>query len=143
MDHLFVALVIRWLHVGAMATILGGAVLVSWLAARTSRSTVVEVAVRYEQLFWAAIGVIVMTGVGNLGAFGLALPAPSTTWGNTFVLKITAVVVLIALSLPRSLVVARLAGGAGATIGTLRGLYVVTAAGLAVIAALAVWLAHG
>lgn len=126
-----------------MATILGGAVLLAWLAARGPRSTIVEVAVRYEQLFWAALGVIVMTGVGNLGAFGLALPAPSTNWGATFVLKITAVVLLVALSLPRSLVVARLAGGAHASAKTIRWLYGGTAGMLGAIAALAVWLAHG
>jgi len=143
MDHQSVALVIRWLHVAAMATVLGGAVLLSWLAVRGARTTMVEVAVRYEQLFWAALGVIVMTGVGNLGAFGLALPAPETTWGGTFVLKITAVVLLIALSLPRSLVVARLAGGAHASTTTMRWLYGGTAGMLGGIAALAVWLAHG
>ena len=143
MDHQSIALLIRWLHVAAMATILGGALLVAWLAARGTRQGLVEVAVRYEQLFWLALGVIVMTGVGNLGAFGLALPAPSTDWGGTFVAKITAVVLLIALSLPRSLVVARLAGGADASAKTLRWLYGGTAGGVAGIAALAVWLAHG
>jgi len=143
MDHQSVALVIRWLHVAAMATILGGAVLLSWLAVRGARTTIVEVAVRYEQLFWAALGIIVMTGVGNLGAFGLALPAPATNWGGTFIVKITAVVLLVALSLPRSLVVARMAGGADAHATTIRWLYGGTAGAVAVIAALAVWLAHG
>ena len=143
MDHQSLALLIRWFHVVAMATILGGALLVLWLAARGTSTTVIDVAVRYEQLFWAALGVIVMTGVGNLGAFGLALPAPSTNWGGTFIAKITAVVLLIALSLPRSLVVARLAGGAEAPTTTIRWLYSATAAGVAGIAALAVWLAHG
>lgn len=143
MDHQTLALLIRWLHVAAMATILGGAVLLTWLVARSPRPAIVEVAVRYEQLFWLALGVIVMTGVGNLGAFGLALPPPSTDWGGVFVAKMTAVVLLVALSLPRSLVVARLAGGAEASAKTMRWLYGGTAGGVAGIAALAVWLAHG
>jgi hypothetical protein len=126
-----------------MATILGGALLVAWLAAHGPRPAILEVAVRYEQLFWLALGVIVMTGVGNLGAFGLALPAPSTVWGGMFVAKITAVVLLVALSLPRSLVIARLAGGADAPAKTICWLYGATAGGVAAIAAFAVWLAHG
>lgn len=142
MDHQFLALAIRWLHVAGMAAILGGAVLVWWLTLRATRTTIAEVAVRYEQVFWAAFGVVVMTGVGNLGAFGPSLPAPSTDWGGTFVAKITFVAILAALSLPRSIVVARIADDAGASLSTLRGLYGATAVAVAVIAALAVWLAH-
>jgi hypothetical protein len=126
-----------------MAAIFGGAVLVVWLAARGPSATIVDVAVRYEQVFWAGLGVIVMTGVGNLGAFGLALPAPATTWGGTFALKILALVVLLAASVPRSLVITRLAGGANAPSRTLLWSYGGTVVILAVIAALAVWLAHG
>jgi hypothetical protein len=143
MDHQLVALVIRWLHVAAMAAILGGAVLVAWLAARGPNRVVIDVAVRYEQIFWAGLGVIVMTGVGNLGAFGLALPAPATTWGGTFTLKMLMVATLVALSLPRSLVVARAASAGREPGSALRWTYGVTVATLALIAALAIWLAHG
>ena len=126
-----------------MAAILGGAVLVVWLAARVPSGTVVDVAVRYEQVFWAGLGVIVMTGVGNLGAFGLALPAPSTTWGGNFIGKMLMVAILIAVSLPRSLVVARAASRRDARVAALRRFYGLTVAALAFIAAFAVWLAHG
>ena len=143
MDHHLVALVIRWIHVGAMATLLGGALLLAWLAARGPHGAIVDVAARYEQVFWAGLGVVVLTGVGNLGAFGLALPAPSTTWGGTFGLKMLSVVALVALSLPRSLIVARLQRGAGAPADPMRSLYTATAGLLAAIAAMAVWLAHG
>jgi hypothetical protein len=142
MDHHVAALAVRWLHVAAMSTILGGALLVWWLAVRGPSRAVVDVAVRYEQVFWAALGVIVMTGVGNLGAFGLALPAPATTWGGTFMAKITLVAVLVALSLPRSLAVARIGVGATST-ASLRWLYSATATAIALISALAIWLAHG
>ena len=142
-DHHVIALAIRWLHIVAMATMLGGAVLVSWLATNTTSGALVSVAVRYEQAFWVGIGVVVMTGVGNLGSFGLSLPPPITTWGDRFVLKITLVALLVAFSLPRSLVVARIASGARASTRALRWIYGATAGGIAAIAALAVWLAHG
>ena len=142
-DHHVIALAIRWLHIIAMATMLGGAVLVSWLATAATSNALLSVAVRYEQLFWVGIGVVVMTGVGNLGAFGLSLPPPITTWGGTFMAKITLVAVVVVLSLPRSLVVARIASGARASTRMLRWIYGATAGGIAAIAALAVWLAHG
>ena len=142
-DHHVIALAIRWLHIVAMATMLGGAALVSWLTTNTASGALVGVAVRYEQLFWLGIGVVVMTGVGNLGSFGLSLPPPITTWGDRFVLKITLVALLVAFSLPRSLVVARIASGAHASTVMLRWLYGATAGGIAAIAGLAVWLAHG
>jgi len=137
-----IALVIRWLHVAAMATILGGAVLVTFLAWRGPRALVVVAATHYEHVFWAGIGVVVMTGVGNLGAFGAGLPAPASHWGGTFVIKMLSVMALVAISLPRSLVIARLAAGAPATT-TLRDMYGLTSAAITAIAALAVWLAHG
>jgi hypothetical protein len=125
-----------------MAAIFGGALLVSWLTAGARPDHVLAIAVRYEQIFWAGIGVLVMTGVGNLGAFGLALPIPSTSWGETFVAKLWFVGVLVLLSLPRSLVVAR--GRADARdVRMLRRLYVITTVVIAAIAGLAVWLAHG
>ena len=142
-DHHVIALAIRWLHIVAMATMLGGAALVSWLTMSTASGALVNVAVRYEQMFWVGIGVVVMTGVGNLGAFGLSLPPPITTWGGTFITKLTLVAMLVVLSLPRSLVVARIASGARASTRLLRWIYGATAGGIAAIAGLAVWLAHG
>jgi hypothetical protein len=142
MDHHAIALAVRWLHVAAMATLLGGAILVAWLAARQPRA-VVDVALRYEQVFWAGIAFTAMTGVGNLGAFGLALPAPSTAWGAIFTWKMVAVAALVGVSLTRSLIVGRLERVAHEPATVLRWLYVSTAALLAAIAGIAVWLAHG
>jgi hypothetical protein len=143
MDHAALALAIRWLHVVAMAVALGGAALLAWLSWREPAARVVPLALRYEQLFWAAAGILVLSGVGNLGAFGVALPAPGTDWGRTFVTKLGLVALLAALSLPRSLAVLRLAGQAGARDGTLRLLYGGTLALLAVIVGLAERLAPG
>jgi len=140
LDHHTLAVAVRWLHVAAMAMTLGGALLVAWLAFREPAERVVAVALRYEQTFWLAAGVLVMTGVGNLAAFGTGLPQPGTGWGAVFTTKLLLVAVIIAGSLPRTLAVA-LPGIP--TAAALRTLYAGTALALAAIAGLAVMLAHG
>ena len=138
---------IRWLHVAAMATAFGGAVTVLALSTRPSTDSavaVVGVAIRYEWLFWAAAGVLAMTGIGNLAAFGAALVGPATDWGATLLLKLGSVLALVFLSLPRTLAIARMNASPGvAAVAPLRNLYAMTAGAFAVILALAVWLAHG
>jgi copper resistance protein D len=141
---------IRWLHVAAMATAFGGAITILALSTRPgvdSVNAVVSVALRYEWMFWVAAGVLAMTGIGNLAAFGAALLGPATDWGATLLLKLGSVLALIVLSLPRTLAVSRISATTGATasgsITTLRNLYGATAAAFAVILALAIWLAHG
>ena len=141
---------IRWLHVAAMASAFGGAVTVLALSTRAgvdAATTVVGVALRYEWLFWAAAGVLAMTGIGNLAAFGAALLGPTTNWGTTLLLKLGSVLALVVLSLPRTLAVARISATAGpmpaGVVGTLRNLYGATTGAFALILALAVWLAHG
>ena len=141
---------IRWVHVAAMATAFGGAVSVLALAIRPgslAAGAVVGVALRYEWIFWAAAGVLAMTGIGNLAAFGADLSGPSTPWGATLVLKLGSVLALVVFSLPRTLAVARLSGSTGAiatvVVTRLRNLYAATTGAFAVILGLAVWLAHG
>ena len=140
---------IRWVHVAAMATAFGGAVSVLALATRPgslAAGAVIGVALRYEWIFWAAAGVLAMTGIGNLAAFGADLSGPSTPWGATLVLKLGSVLALVILSLPRTLAVARMSEAAGTTASAvvrLRNLYGATTAAFAVILGLAVWLAHG
>jgi hypothetical protein len=140
---------IRWLHVAAMATAFGGSITVLALSTRPGVDTaiaVVAVAVRYEWLFWAAAGVLAMTGIGNLAAFGAALRGPPTDWGQTLMFKLGLVLVLVVVSLPRTLAVARMSAsvpiGSDAVVAV-RNLYGATTATFAVILALAVWLAHG
>jgi hypothetical protein len=141
---------IRWVHVAAMATAFGGAATVLALSTRPgvdSARAVMGVAVRYEWMFWASAGVLAMTGIGNLAAFGAALLGPATDWGTTLVLKLGAVLALVVLSLPRTFAVARLSASTGATAAStiiaLRNLYGATTGAFATILALAVWLAHG
>ena len=150
LDPNVVHVAIRWLHVAAMATAFGGAVTVLALSTRPaadSLSTVLAVAVRYEWIFWAAAGVLAMTGIGNLAAFGAALLGPATDWGATFMFKLGSVLALVVLSLPRTLAVARISASSGRTgqssVTTLRNLYGATTGAFALILALAIWLAHG
>ena len=134
-------LAIRWLHVAAMAVAFGGAFLVTWLSWR-ARDHVIETAVRYEQVFWAAAGVLVMTGIGNLGAFGVSLLEPSTSWGTTLIVKLWLVAVLILVSLPRSLAVVLLVSESRTRPVDLRPVYTVTTSMFATIVALAIVLAN-
>src|SRR5712691_4783490 len=129
-DPHVVHVAIRWLHVAAMATAFGGALTVLALSIRPSGGTataVLGVALRYEWMFWGAAGVLAMTGIGNLAAFGGALLGPATNWGTTLVLKLGSVLALVILSLPRTLAVARMGASSGAidvgSVVTLRNLY--------------------
>jgi putative copper export protein len=143
-------LAIRWLHVAAMATAFGGAIAVFALATRPNagtRAAVLSVALRFEWLFWGAAGVLAMTGIGNLAAFGAGLSGPATPWGATLAVKLWSVLALVILSLPRTLAVLRMGTSpdpiAPALVISLRNLYGATACAFAVILALAIWLAHG
>jgi uncharacterized membrane protein len=144
MDAHALSVVVRWLHVLAMAVALGGSALIA-LAIRSSRSDATELLVAYERAFWIAAGVLAMTGVGNAASFGIELPAPASAWGATFTLKLVSVVGLALFSLPRSIVVARLENGAhaDASRALLANLYRGTALWLVLTLALAVWLSHG
>jgi hypothetical protein len=129
-----------------MAAILGGALLVWWLGMRrpgANAGVVLDVAERYEWIFWAAIGLQVMTGVGNLGAFGDALPSPSSGWGMKLIVKLVAVLALAVLSVPRTLAVVAMASATRPRPRLLSALYGGTTAIVVGIAGLAVWLAHG
>jgi hypothetical protein len=129
-----------------MAAILGGALLVWWLGVRRDGANpgpVVEVAERYEWIFWAAVGVQVMTGLGNLGAFGEDLPPSASGWGTKLIVKLVAVLALAILSVPRTLAVVAMAGDKTRRPGLLSALYGGTTAMVVAIAGLAVWLAHG
>jgi len=148
LDPNVVHVAIRWLHVAAMATAFGGAVSVLALSTRpgaNSAGAIVGVAIRYEWIFWAAAGVLAMTGIGNLAAFGAALLGPATNWGVTLLLKLGSVLTLVVLSLPRTLAVARMSAGpiAPSVMIAVRNLYGATTGAFAAILALAVWLAHG
>ena len=163
-------LAVRWLHLLGAALALGGATLAWWLFRSTGLDTApvaenesgtvdaseaatasagvpaLAVAAGYERLFWAATGVLVMTGVGNLGSLAPYVPGTATPWGTAFVLKLALVLAVLALSLVRTLVVHRYRradelGRAGRR--RLRRSYGATALAFAALVALAEVLAHG
>lgn len=149
------SLVIRTVHVLAVALAVGGAVLV-WgfvrVGARSARpsngSQVLALARTYEWVFWGAFGLLVVTGVGNLGSFAPGVPAPGTRWGTVLLAKLVVILGLLVLSVPRTLAVCRhgngepnLAGPDG--LARLRQAYGATAVALVAVLALAMVLAHG
>ncbi|UPV74107.1 hypothetical protein M0R89_16400 [Halorussus limi] len=159
-------LAVRALHVLGMAFVLGGATLTWWLfrqvgdvaasesaggtATAGGTADALPVAAAYERGFWAAMGVLVMTGVGNLGSLAPFVPAAGTEWGTVFAAKLALVLAVLALSLVRTLAVARFrraerGAAAGSNLDT-RSLelgYGATALSLAVLVVLAEVLAHG
>jgi hypothetical protein len=142
------SLFVRWAHVAGMAAILGGALLVWLLTVRRSKGEdrgAVQVASRYEWIFWAAIGLQVMTGVGNLGAFGGTLPGAGSAWGTKLTAKLLAVAALAVVSVPRTLAVAAMAAEDAPRPGPglLSALYGGTTVYVAAVVGLAVWLTHG
>lgn len=95
---------IRTLHVLAVALLVGATAAV-WHRLRYESTGGLALAERYEWAFWAAVGLLVLTGVGNLGAIGV--PGPSTDWGRTLVAKLVLVLAVVCGSAVRTLVVVR------------------------------------
>lgn len=106
MDSHALSFVIRWVHVVSTTLLLGGAGLIALLAARGSVKqdgrAWLKFAEGYEGWFWLALGIQVLTGVGNLGAFGAALPTSDTAWGTRMMLKLGAVLIFVLFSLLRT-----------------------------------------
>ncbi|WP_204959885.1 hypothetical protein [Salinigranum salinum] len=144
------SLAVRWLHVLAATVAVGGSVL-TWVLLRIDLGSpgppdappaVVTVARTYEWLFWAAVGTLVMTGVGNLGAFAPTLPGGR--WRTTLDVKLGLFVVVLVASVVRLRLLARLPPSPDpATKWTLRRAYGATAVGLVALLTLAAVLAHG
>ncbi|WP_132061360.1 CopD family protein [Halorussus amylolyticus] len=141
-------LAIRTIHLLAMAVVLGGAV-ATWQFCRRSEvsaATALAVAAGYERAFWAAVGLLVVTGVGNLGSIAPHVPIAETEWGTVFVLKLLALVGFLAVSQVRTLAVHRLRLADSGSEGgrrMLRVSYGATAVWLAAIVVTAGVLAHG
>jgi uncharacterized membrane protein len=146
---------VRFIHVGAVSFLLGGAVLIALLflalknldydAAR--EAVMLDLLKVYEWAFWAAVAVVVITGVGNLARFGEGLPEPGSEWGGDLTLKLFLASIVLMVSLVRTFsAVLLLAGEARSQMlpvsGTLPGLYWLTAVLLSCVLAAAVALAH-
>jgi putative copper export protein len=103
------AFLVRSIHVGSVSFTLGGALLLLIVfaihrsAPKSSTEVLIKLMEAYEYGFWAAMGLVVATGVGNLAHFGDGLPGINTDWGQRFSLKLVLVGVLLALSAVRVL----------------------------------------
>jgi hypothetical protein len=132
------AFLVRSVHVGSVSFILGGAILLLIVftlhrsAPMSSTEVLLKLMEAYEYGFWAAMGLIVATGVGNVAHFGDGLPGLDFALAGVL-LALSAVRVLalhLVSSTPpghRASAVARLEGLYGATAVTAIG-----AAGLAI-----------
>ncbi|MFC6989993.1 hypothetical protein ACFQJD_17150 [Haloplanus sp. GCM10025708] len=136
--HLFV----RWLHVLGVAVAVGGAAL-TWAVGRRSAPGEASLAVAtvYEFAFWAALGTLVMTGVGNLGAFTPSLPRGR--WGATLTLKLLLVAAILLLSAVRTAVVVAWRQRSAPDKTALERGYAATTLSLVAVVALGEVLAHG
>jgi uncharacterized membrane protein len=97
---------VRYVHVASMTVLAGGALTMCTLCLASTTPVEAEpawaAAPAYEWTFWSIIGVIVATGVSNLGLKGEGLMGPQTTWGSALSVKLGLVLLLIAVSLLRS-----------------------------------------
>lgn len=146
------AFLVRGIHVGSVTFVLGGALLLILVfyfmrsEQLSSTAVLLKLMQAYEFGFWAAIGLLAATGIGNIAHFGDALPAPDSAWGGRFLLKMYLVLMLMLLSAIRvialHLVTVAPPQIQSRRIGTLEGLYGATAALAAAIGGTAVALAH-
>ncbi|GGK53959.1 hypothetical protein GCM10009067_03100 [Haloarcula sebkhae] len=141
------SLAIRTLHVLAMAALVGGTT-VLWYSYRSGAIATLAPARQFEWLFWGEVGVLVFTGVGNLGALGP--PGPGTGWGRTLLVKLAVVVGFLGGSVVRTLLLVRASDRENtfddlspALRRTLSRVYGATAAVMLGIVVLAEVLAHG
>jgi putative copper export protein len=58
-----------------------------------------------EWAAWLSLGLIVATGIGNLGNYGDTLPGPRTEWGKELTIKLALVLVFLVVSAVRTLTV--------------------------------------
>lgn len=136
---------VRTLHVLGVAVLLGGAGAL-WYAARRDDGAVDSLAGGYERAFWGVLGVMVVTGVGNLGALGA--PGPHTRWGAVLSAKLGVVAAFVLGSVVRTSAVALLDDGNEDDGERVRGAfyrraYGLTTAALVALVAAAEVLAHG
>jgi putative copper resistance protein D len=111
------SLLLRWLHVLAAITWIGGMLFLALVLVPVTRQLGDAalrarlfhlVGVRFRAVGWVAIGVLVLTGIGNLWLFPQLMRLPRFHW------KLGLVVVALALSVIHDFVVGPRAGIPGA-----------------------------
>jgi uncharacterized membrane protein len=102
---------VRYIHIASVTLLLGGsALLCAWslsLKQEHGAASVVQAASTFEWMFWSIAGVLVLTGVSNLGLKGDGLMPPNTSWGTALTIKLTTALILLAFSLTRSDIIIR------------------------------------
>jgi hypothetical protein len=95
---------VRYVHVASAGLLAGGAMTIAaaCLAPRAGADAALHAALVYEWAFWLLAGLVAVTGVSNLGLKGAGLMGPASSWGQALTTKLSAVLVLLALSLVRS-----------------------------------------
>lgn len=140
--------VVRMIHVLAATVLVASPLSMTLLTASarhapSSPFAILVLATRIEVAYWLAFGIIVATGVGNLGALGSGLPDPGTTWGLTLTLKLLLVGALALFSAVRAIVVARHSTNPTTLAATTLSIwYGTTTTATTLVIALAIWLAH-
>ncbi|HEX6305124.1 MAG TPA: hypothetical protein VFZ76_13100 [Anaerolineales bacterium] len=155
-SHALITFVNRWVHVASMAVIFGGSFLM-WAAARRYRSGeeylsgskgLLWLSTQYEWFFWGGLGLLALTGVGNIGNFGASLPGTNSAWGSRLLAKLIVGLVLALFSSVRTWVIAWLNRreedlAISRTASLIQNLYAGTTLVIIAILVLAVSLSHG
>jgi uncharacterized membrane protein len=132
---------VRSIHVLGSGFVIGGSA-VLWLALRAGEPGSTRLLSWFEAGFWAVLGVMVFTGLGNLVGFGI----PTTgVRASAFSIKLVCILLLAAVSVVRTLSVLELRrrDREPSTARRLRWLYATTTLLSAVIVPLAGVLARG
>ncbi len=152
MDQHLLSFIVRWIHVVSMALLLGGGIPVLLFALDSKKpgqpSLLAALVAKYESVFWFAIGIQVITGIGNLGSFGAGLPDVHSLWGAKLLVKLVVVTLFVGFSLVRTLLTTRLgfcinSMPAARSAKTYEGVYGISALLLVAIVLMAEALAHG
>lgn len=136
-------LVVRIVHLLGMVSIVGGAAFLRY-ALHPRAEYVMQPLRDYEWLFWGVLGVLFVTGIGNIAAQGA--PSPTTRWGTVLTGKLLLVLALVLGSFPRTLAVQRLEHDddrRNTRVASLRRLYGATTLLSVAIVILAEVMAHG
>jgi uncharacterized membrane protein len=132
---------VRSIHVLGSGFVIGGSA-VLWLALRVGEPVSVRLFSWFEAGFWAVLGVMVFTGLGNLVGFGVPTDGVRA---SAFSVKLACILLLAAVSVVRALSVLELRrrDREPSTARGLRWLYAATTLLSAVIVPLAGVLARG
>ena len=117
MQTLFASLtlLVRCLQILALAITLGGSLLIYYRSRRARgldpelyQRRLLALSARFERFFWLALGILVLTGFGGLGAFGTALPVLSSGWLLRLALALLGVGIFLLLAGLRTVMLVRL-----------------------------------